>query len=142
MVGNQATGDVGMRRALAWGVAVGVLNVGVPVALSWLPHVTVYAVGLAVIAGIYIGFAVADGRAHVVAVESAVATGFILIAAVALDGGDGALWIVAGGLLLHGVKDLWQHRTQFVRGTRWWPPFCVAVDWTAALGIVVLAGLD
>jgi len=37
--------------------------------------------------------------------------------------------------LVHGAKDLWQHRTHFVRGTRWWPPFCFAVDMAVA-GIV------
>jgi hypothetical protein len=37
------------------------------------------------------------------------------------------------GLTGHGLKDLWQHRTQYVRNTRWWPPFCAAVDWVAAL---------
>ena len=29
-----------------------------------------------------------------------------------------------------GSKDLWQHRTQFVANTRWWPPFCLVVDWS------------
>jgi hypothetical protein len=52
------------------------------------------------------------------------------------------LWLVAAGFLLHGVKDLWQHRTRFVRSTRWWPPFCVAVDWTAALCLAGVAVLD
>jgi hypothetical protein len=37
------------------------------------------------------------------------------------------------GLTGHGLKDLWQHRTQYVRNTRWWPPFCAAADWVAAL---------
>ena len=26
----------------------------------------------------------------------------------------------------------------FVAGTRWWPPFCLAVDWTVA-GIIAIA---
>ncbi len=129
-------------RAVTVGVAVGVLTVLLPIGVFWLPAVTVYAVSLAVIAGIYIGFAVADGRPHVLAVESAVASGFILAAAAALNESTGALWLVGAGLLLHGAKDLWQHRTQFVRNTRWWPPFCVAVDWTAALGLAGLAVLN
>ena len=44
-------------------------------------------------------------------------------------------WLVVALYLAHGAKDLWQHRTQFVRGTRWWPPFCFAVDMAVA-GIV------
>ena len=129
-------------RAASVGVAVGVLTILMPVGVFWLPQVTVYAVSLAVIAGIYIGFAVADGRPHVLAVETAVASGFILIAATALNESTGAVWLVAAGLALHGAKDLWQHRTQFVRNTRWWPPFCIAVDWTAALGLAGLAVLS
>ncbi len=133
--------DAGSVRVVAVGVLVGVVSLLSPFALFWLPHATVYAVSLAVIAGIYIGFAVADGRPHVLAVETVVAAGFILIGAAALNQHSGALWLVATGLLLHGVKDLWQHRTQFVRNTRWWPPFCVAVDWTAALGLAGSAAL-
>ena len=55
---------------------------------------------------------------------------FVLLAAVAVTGSP---WWAVVGLLAHGLKDLWQHRTGFVAGTRWWPPFCVVVDWAAAL---------
>jgi len=107
----------------------------------WLPSNTVYAVVLAVIASIYVGFAVADGRAKGVAVESVVALAFVVLAAAALSDVAGATWILVGGLVAHGCKDLWQHRTHFVSTTRWWPPFCVAVDWVAAVAVsgVVLA---
>jgi hypothetical protein len=40
-------------------------------------------------------------------------------------------------LAAHGLKDLWQHRTQFVANTRWWPPFCATVDFVAAALIAV-----
>jgi hypothetical protein len=42
---------------------------------------TVYALGLVLIAAVYIGFAVADGRPSVVVVESAVAGLFVVLAA-------------------------------------------------------------
>ena len=125
------------RAAVAWGAAVGVVNAALPLLFWWLPGDTVYAVGLAVIASIYVGFAVADGRARVVVVESVVALVFVTVAAVALAGFDGATWMLVGGLVAHGFKDLWQHRTGFVSTTRWWPPFCVAVDWVAAAVIAV-----
>ena len=38
-------------------------------AFWWLDSATVYALGLVVIAPVYIGFAVADGRRHVIAAE-------------------------------------------------------------------------
>jgi hypothetical protein len=34
----------------------------------------------------------------------------------------------------HGLKDLWQHRRQYVANTRWWPPFCLVVDWVLVMG--------
>jgi hypothetical protein len=44
-----------MRTAIAWGVVVGVLQAASPLAVWWLDPATVYALGLAVIAAVYIG---------------------------------------------------------------------------------------
>jgi hypothetical protein len=46
--------------------------------------------------------------------------------------------------LVHGLKDLWQHRRQFVANTRWWPPFSLVVDWVAAtvVAVEIVAGVD
>jgi hypothetical protein len=124
-----------LRTPVAWGVVIGVLQAASPLAFPWLDSAAVYALGLAMIAAIYIGFAVADGRRHVLAVETAVASAFVVIAAAAVTG---TAWLIVAGLAGHGVKDLWQHRTGFVAGTRWWPPFCAAVDFVAA-GLVAVA---
>ena len=53
-----------------------------------------------------------------------------------------ALGLVVG-LAGHGLKDLWQHRRQFVANTRWWPPFCLVVDWVVAaiLAVEIVAGV-
>jgi hypothetical protein len=84
---------------------------------------------------------VADGRPRVIAVESSVASVFVVIAAIAVTG---SAWLVVVGLFGHGVKDLWQHRHQFVANTRWWPPFCLVVDWVVAaiVAIAIIAGAD
>jgi hypothetical protein len=112
-----------------------------PLAFWWLDPSTVYALGLALIASVYIGFAVADGRPKVIVAESSVASIFVVVAAVAVTG---SVWLIVVGLGGHGVKDLWQHRSQFVTNTRWWPPFCVVVDWVAAaiIAIATVAGVD
>src|SRR4051794_32826336 len=129
------------RQVVLWGVFVGVLQAATPLAFWWLPNATVYAMGLAVIAAIYIGFAVADGRPKVIAVEATVAFTFVLISAVAVTGTP---WLLVIGLAGHGVKDLWQHRTQFVSTTRWWPPFCMVVDFVVAtlIAVEILAGVS
>ena len=128
-----------LRSPVAWGVVLGVLQAASPLAFFWVDSATVYALGLAVIAAIYIGFAVADGRRHVLAVETAVASAFVVVAAAAVTG---TAWLIVAGLAGHGVKDMWQHRTGFVAGTRWWPPFCAAVDFVAAALIAVAIVAD
>ena len=127
-------------RPLAWGLAVGVVNVAAPAAIWWLDLATVHSLTITLIAAVYVGFAVADGRPRVIAVEASVALLFMLIAASAVTG---SAWLLVVGYFAHGGKDLWQHRTQFVTGTRWWPPFCAAVDWVVALiiGIEIVAGI-
>ena len=126
-------------RALRWGVLVGVLNAAAPVAFWWLSLATVHALAITLIAAVYIGFAVGDGRPRVILVETLVAAGFVVLAAAAVTATP---WLLVTAYLAHGLKDLWQHRHQFVRGTRWWPPFCAAVDWTVAAIIVaqIIAG--
>jgi hypothetical protein len=124
-----------LRTPVAWGVVIGVVQAASPFAFFWLDSATVYALELALIAAVYIGFAVADGRRHVLAVETAVAAVFVVVAAAAVTG---TLWLIVAGLAGHGVKDMWQHRTGFVAGTRWWPPFCAAVDFAAA-GLIAVA---
>jgi hypothetical protein len=123
------------------GAVIGVAQAVTPFAFWWLAPATVYALGLVFIAAIYIGFSVADGRRKVIAAEVAVATVFVVVAAAAVTG---PAWLLVVGLAGHGLKDLWQHRTQFVTGTRWWPPFCAAVDFVVAaiLAIALAAGAD
>jgi len=111
------------------GVAVGAVQAISPLGFWWLEPATVYALGLTLIAAIYIGFSVADGRWQVIAAESSVAGLFVVVAAVSVSG---SAWLLVLGLAGHGLKDLWQHRTQFVRNMRWWPPFCATVDWVVA----------
>ena len=128
-------------RALGWGVAVGAGQAALAMAFWWLNPSTIHALMVTMIAGIYIGFAVADGRPRVIAAESAVVVGFVIASAAAVTLTP---WLVVGIYTAHGAKDLWQHRTQFVRGTRWWPPFCLAVDFTVAAIVAaqILAGVN
>ena len=126
---------------VAWGLAAGVVNVAAPFSIWWLDLATAHSLTIALIAAVYVGFAVADGRPKVIAVEASVALLFLLVAAVAVTG---SAWLLVAAYFAHGCKDLWQHRTQFVTGTRWWPPFCAAVDGVVAASLagLILAGVD
>jgi hypothetical protein len=139
--GQQPVTSMSRRRRrplpgpVIWGAVWGVIQAVSPLGFWWLAPKTVYALGLTFIAAVYIGFSVADGRWKIIAAESSVAAFFVVIAAVSVSG---SAWLLVAGLAGHGLKDLWQHRTQFVRNTRWWPPFCATVDWVAA-GILTTA---
>ena len=130
-----------MRWPAVWGIVVGVLQAASPLAFWWLDAATVYALGLILIASVYIGFAVADGRWLVIAVETNVAAIFVLVAAAAITESP---WLLVVGLAGHGLKDLWQHRSHFVANTRWWPPFCLVVDAVAAtiIAVEIVAGVQ
>ena len=130
-----------IRSPLLWGIVVGFVQAATPLAFWWLNGATVYALGLVLIAAVYVGFAVADGRPNVIAVESSVAFAFVVVAAAAVTGSP---WLLVIGLAGHGLKDLWQHRSHYVANTRWWPPFCMVVDWVVAAIIVgeIAAGMD
>jgi hypothetical protein len=128
-----------LRTPALWGLAFGVIQAASPLALWWLDQKTVQALFLVLIAAVYIGFAVADGRPRVIAVESSVAGAFTVLAAAALTG---SAWLLVLGYAGHGLKEFWQERSHYVAGTRWWPPFCAAVDWLVAvvLAIEIIAG--
>jgi hypothetical protein len=137
---SPATGR-SLRAPVLWGLVWGVIQAAAPLGFWWLAPATVYALSLPLIAAVYIGFAVADGRPRVIAVEVVVAGAFVVVAAA---GVTGPAWLLVLGLAGHGFKDLWQHRRQYVANTRWWPPFCLVVDWVAAaiLVVLIIVGVD
>ena len=123
-----------IRAPALWGLAFGAIQAASPLALRWLDQATLQALLLAMIAAVYIGFAVADGRPKVIAVESTVAGAFVMLATAAVTG---SAWLLVLGYTGHGLKDFWQERSHYVAGTRWWPPFCAAVDWLVAVVLVI-----
>ena len=128
-----------LRGPVMWGVVWGGIQAASPLAFWWLDAATVYALGLVLIAAVYI--AVADGRWLVIAIETNVAAIFVIIAAAAITQSP---WLLVVGLVGHALKDLWQHRSQFVANTRWWPPFCLVVDFVAAtiIAVEIVAGVQ
>src|SRR5207244_11324986 len=69
---------VALKAPVLWGLAFGAGQAASPLAFWWLHTATVYALGLVLIASVYIGFAIADGRRGVLVVETGVATVFVI----------------------------------------------------------------
>ncbi len=130
-----------VRAPVLCGLLFGVIQASLPLAFRWLDPSTVHALSITLIAAVYIGFAVADGRPRVIGVEVAIAGIFVVLATASVTGTP---WLLVIGYAGHGFKDAWQERTHFVVNTRWWPPFCAAVDWLVAaiLIIEIAAGVN
>ena len=124
-----------LRGPALWGLVFGALQAASPVGFWWLEPPTVHALSTALIAAVYFGFAVADGRPKVIAVEVTIAAVFVVIAAASVTS---TAWLLVLAYAGHGIKDAWQERSHFVANTRWWPPFCAAVDWLAATILIVM----
>ena len=85
-----------------------------------------YPTVLIVIASYYVLFAVMGGSARALLTETAVATGFLLLAVL---GFKRSLWFAVAAIVGHGVFDFVHHR--FIANTgvpSWWPGFCLTFD--------------
>src|SRR5215207_6818845 len=80
------TGQHMIQAAVRWGLLFGGIQAASPLLIWGLAPGTVYAVSLILIASVYIGFAVADGRPIIIAVESSIAALFVMVAAAAITG--------------------------------------------------------
>jgi len=124
-------------RAILAGVAGG----GLTAWLAWSPIIpdpmAFHAVALALIAAIYLGFALMDGRISIAILEWSVGTVFVVLALL-------GLWqapvLMAVGLILHGCWDI-AHRPRGVttKLPAWYPPFCAAYDFVFAGVFLLLA---
>jgi hypothetical protein len=86
------------------------------------------------LAGVYLGFAFADGRLSVITTELFVALGFTGAALAGVS-----LWPAWTPIAIaaHGFWD-WAHHHERVptRMPRWYVPFCAIYDWIYAAGLL------
>jgi hypothetical protein len=95
----------------------------------------VLGMSLAVIGGIYLGFALAEDKLSSLIVES---VQFVVFFLVALGGVTVSWWFLAGGYFAHGLWDFAHHpRGIRTRVPAWYIPACVIYDWLVGGFIVV-----
>ncbi|MDH5178412.1 MAG: hypothetical protein OEZ39_04100 [Gammaproteobacteria bacterium] len=93
---------------------------------------------LAVIASIYIGFAIADGRKNIILIECFAAAVFLGLALFGMWGKP--VWLVIG-YFAHGGWDLIHHPAAVqTKVRRWYPPLCVLYDWIIGAWLLVWLG--
>jgi len=116
------------------GIAGGGAVIAISLALSKDVAPAFLAVFLGVVAGVYGGFALLDGRRRECLIEICGMALFLLL-------GMLGLWVsssfLAAGWLLHGLWDILHHpraiRTKLVT---WYPPLCMAFDFIIGLFIL------
>ena len=117
---------------LVVGLAISIPHLFLP--LDW--SVAVAALTLVFIAGIYVGFAIINGRDHAVMSEASVAISFSVLA---LGGLLVSPWIIPVGLVGHAGWDFLHHRKSHMLADipTWYIPFCIVVDLVLAIILLV-----
>lgn len=92
---------------------------------------------LAAAGGVYLGFAVADGRRSALLVQTGEVLGFTALAALAVQRDSPGL--LGAGWLAHTTWDALHYRSRgSTRVRTWYPPFCIGYD--VALAAPLLTG--
>ncbi len=90
-----------------------------------------YATVLIVVASLYDLFAVIGGSTRAILLESVVIIGFLVVSVL---GFRRSQWILAAGLLAHGIFDVFHGHVISNPGVpAWWPDFCFGYDVMAAM---------
>jgi hypothetical protein len=113
------------------GIALAVVICGAATFLGLDRDRVFYPFLLMVVASYYVLFAVMGGGNDALLLEIGISTAFFVVA---IAGFKWNLWLVAVALAGHGAFDFTHHLFFQNHGVpAWWPGFCLAFDFTAAL---------
>jgi hypothetical protein len=131
--------DGGRRGWLAVVGAGGALAVPTLVVASLLSHDTAFgflAILLGMIASVYLGFALQDGRARAFQIEYVGIVLFTVLATVALS--EESAVLLAVGYLGHGIWDAIHHPKAVDTAMPWWyVPLCLSFDAVVAVYVLI-----
>ena len=129
-------GRSGWLAALVAGVIFAGVTLIIPSLLSRDTAFGLLAILLGMIASVYLGYALADGRLHAFQVEYVGMVVFAALATIALARDSAVL--LALGYLGHGLWDLIHHRRGVeVRMPWWYVPVCLSYDAVVAIYVLV-----
>jgi hypothetical protein len=129
-------GRSGWLSALGAGVVLGGVTLIIPSLLARDTAFGLLAILLGMIASVYLGYALADGRLRAFQVEY---VGMVAFAALAtIDLARHSALLLALGYLGHGLWDLLHHRGGVdVRMPGWYVPLCLGYDTVVAIYVLV-----
>jgi hypothetical protein len=91
---------------------------------------------LAAIAGVYLGFAVADGRTSAIAIQAAAMLGFAVVAYIGIE--ESSKVVIGVGWVAHGFWDAIHHEHHGPTEVKtWYPPFCATADLVVGIPLIV-----
>jgi len=124
--------DQPIRGGILVGVAISIPHLLLP--MDW--SVAVASLTLVFIAGIYVGFAIVNGRDHAFMTEASIAISFAVLG---LGGLFLSPWIIPIGLAGHAIWDFLHHRKSHMLSDvpKWYIPFCIGVDLILALILIL-----
>jgi hypothetical protein len=99
------------------------------------------ATSLVAIAFIYVGFSLKDNPVSMIILDSGMALIFYFMAIIGYMRSD---FLIASGIILHGVWDIFHHNGFFI-GTDlpdYWPSFCLTVDIIDGLYFLVIFKIE
>jgi hypothetical protein len=129
-------GRSGWLAALAAGVILGGVTLLIPSLLARDTAFGLLAILLGMIASVYLGYALNDGRLRAFAVEYVGMVVFAALATIALARHSAVL--LALGYLAHGLWDLLHHRRNVDTRMPWWyVPLCLGYDTVVAVYVLV-----
>ena len=123
------------RLPIQSGIILGMLPLPVHFLLPLELSHQLAAITVVLIAGVYLGYAVKDGRARIILIELLGALGF---AAAAWGGINGYPAIILVALALHGCWDFLHRSVIETDMPRWYIPFCAVADWIMAGSLFVV----
>jgi hypothetical protein len=129
-------GRSGWLAALVAGVIFGGVTLIIPSLLARDTAFGLLAILLGMIASVYLGYALADGRLRAFQVEYVGMVVFAALATIALARDSAAL--LALGYLGHGLWDLLHHRRNVDTRMPWWyVPLCLSYDAVVAIYVLI-----
>lgn len=123
------------RKETLFGVALAVPTIIIALIIPRAYALDSFALLLAFIAAVYLGFALVDGRRKQLMIEIIFIVFILTLTAL-------GLWVspyfFVAGYFAHGAWDIIHHpkgiQTKLVQ---WWPPFCLVYDWIIAVFLVL-----
>lgn len=125
-------------RAIAVGFAAAAIGGVLTLGLDESEQAIFAGAALAAVGGVYLGFAVADGRTSAIAIQGASVLGFAIVAYVGIE--QDSLALIGAGWVGHGFWDAIHHEGHGPTDVKtWYPPFCATAD--LVVGIPLIIGL-